>query len=193
MTTIRSLTAIKNRTLCLQLIINQRHPLLQGKDCTGKVLHQVGVITEISRQDGWCDVCSRRRTIVHLHCCTTMVHQLGYSIGLRRAIIRFGIIRQHIIPVVSRTGRDGRYMNAIRFCSIRLNGTFQFLRILIIHHHLCHGSSHTARNGTIGTIVRGTHIIIRCHLVPLDTTQERSYSSRAGTLGTPLASLSQSS
>ena len=193
MTAIRRLTTIKYRALCLQLIIDQRHPLLQGKDGTGKVLHQVGVITEISSQDSWCDVGSRRRSIVHLYRSTTMIHQFGNSIGLRRAVIRFGIIRQHVVPIVSLTRIDGRYFNSFTFGSISLDGSFQCLRILIIHHHLRHGCSHTARNRAIGSIIQRTPIIIRLRLVPLDTTQERSNSSCTGTLGTPLASLSQSS
>ena len=192
MTATRRLTTIKNRALRFQLVIDQRHPLLQSEASTGKILHQVGIITEISCQDGWCDVGTRRRTIVHLYRRTTMIHQFGNSIGLRRAVIRLGIIRQHIVPVVGRTRRYFWYLNSITFSSISLNSSFQLLRILIIHHHLRHGCSHTARHRAVGAFIQRTPIIIRCHLVPLDTTQERSYS-RACTLGTPLASLSQSS
>ena len=122
-----------------------------------------------------------------------MIHQFGNSIGLRRAVIRFGIIRQHVVPIVSLTRIDGRYFNSFTFGSISLNGGFQLLRILMIHHHLRHGCSHTARHRAIGFIIQRTPIIIRLRLVPLDTTQERSNSSSTGTLGTPLASLSQSS
>ena len=115
-----------------------------------------------------------------------MEHQFGYCIGLSGIIFPFGVGREHVVPVIFLTLADGINLELIGCGGISGNVSLQFFRILIIHHHLCHGCSYAScntRHGcsyasciTLDSIyIFRTHIIIRWILVPGNISQERIY------------------
>ena len=104
-----------------------------------------------------------------------MEHQFGYCIGLSGGVFPLGISWEHIVPIIFLTLADGIYSELIGCGGISWNGSLQFFRILIIHHHLCHGCSYTSCSTHLRTSIFRTHLIIRCQLVPGNISQERRY------------------
>ena len=104
-----------------------------------------------------------------------MEHQFGYCIGLSGIIFSLGVGWEHVVPVIFLTLADGINLELICCGGISGNGSLQFFRILIIHHHLCHGCSYASCSTLARTSIFRTHLIIRCQLVPGNISQERRY------------------
>ena len=104
-----------------------------------------------------------------------MEHQFGYCIGLSGIIFPLGVGREHVAPVIFLTLADGFYIELIGCGGISGNGSLQLIRILIIHHYLCHGCSYASCSTQLRTFIFRTHLIIRCQLVPGNISQERRY------------------
>ena len=174
-------TAVEHGLLIGQFAIHQSCPFL-GREV--RTVVEFGAVVEVSLESlGRVDVLGAATAlgIVHIHRCTTVIHQHGHRLGLRCGVGGLLVVGNHVVPIVRGTklGRCllSRIVFSIGIESVGIGGFCGLGGVAMVIHHLRHRRGHTARHVVLGRFARcvgGALVVVGSVLVPLRG-EQRTY------------------